>query len=410
MASVVLEAVSKIYPNGHLAVEHLDLQVADGEFVVLLGPSGCGKSTVLRMVAGLEEVTRGQVLLDGRPANDLTPAQRDIAMVFQHGALYPHFSVRENLAFPLRIAREDHGEIRAKVTELARALGIDQTLDRRPQTLSGGQRQRVAMGRAIIRRPSVFLMDEPLSSLDAALRTELRLEIGAMTRELGITTLYVTHDQVEALTLADRVALLRDGVLEDLGTPKRLYDDPATAFAAGFLGTTQLNLVVAVVERCPDGVLLDLGTQRLLVPWTDPRARPLLGHYQQHVTVGIRVDDLVPTDRPLPGRFIDGRIITLEYQGSAWTALVDAGITTHEFVARPRPRPRKRAGGFFRRPGLEGAAPAQEHVGIHRRSHLLARMPSGMRWQRSTPVRLAVDPSHLLFFGGDGRRVDPAIR
>ncbi|GAA3197229.1 ABC transporter ATP-binding protein [Actinocorallia longicatena] len=410
MASVALDAVSKIYPNGYLAVEHLDLQVADGEFLVLLGPSGCGKSTVLRMIAGLEEVTRGTVFLNGRPANDLMPSQRDIAMVFQNGALYPHFSVRENLAFPLQIAKDDHEAIRGKVVELSRALGIDQTLDRKPATLSGGQRQRVAMGRAIIRQPSVFLMDEPLSSLDTALRTELRLEIGSMTRELGITTLYVTHDQVEALTLADRIAVLRDGVLEDLGTPGQIYDDPATAFTAGFLGTTQLNLVVAQVQRCADGVLLDLGNQRLLVPWADPRARPLLGHFQQQVMVGIRVDDLVPTDDPRPGMFLDGRVVTLEYQGSSWTALVDAGITTAEFVPRPRPRPRRRSGGFFRRPTLEDAAPAQEHVGIHRRSHLMARMPSGMKWQRSTPVRLAVDPSRLLFFGADGRRVDPVIR
>jgi multiple sugar transport system ATP-binding protein len=208
MSDVVLDGVSKFYSSDHCVVDNMRLRINDGEVFVLLGPSGCGKSTVLRMIAGLEEITSGDLWLGGTLANDLAPKDRDVAMIFQSGALYPHFSVRSNIAFPLELAREDADETKIKVTEMARALGIDSMLDRKPATLSGGQRQRVAMGRAMVRDPQVFLMDEPLSSLDAALRTELRMEIGGLVRSLGATTVYVTHDQVEALTLADRIGVI----------------------------------------------------------------------------------------------------------------------------------------------------------------------------------------------------------
>ncbi|NUS02703.1 MAG: ATP-binding cassette domain-containing protein, partial [Nonomuraea sp.] len=248
MSSVVLDKVTKVYPGDYLAVDRLSLQAEDGEFLVLLGPSGCGKSTLLRMIAGLEEITEGDLWLDGQLANHLAPRDRDVAMVFQNGALYPHRTVRGNIAFPLEIAKSDPAMVRDRVTELSKALHIDETLDRRPGTLSGGQRQRVAMGRAIVRQPKLFLMDEPLSNLDAGMRTELRMEISALVRSLGVTTIYVTHDQVEALTLADRIAILNRGVLQDVGTPAQIYNDPATAFVAAFLNSQQLNLLAAGVR------------------------------------------------------------------------------------------------------------------------------------------------------------------
>ena len=413
MAGVFLDSVSKVYPGGFRAVENLRLQVEDGEFLVLLGPSGCGKSTVLRMIAGLEEVSAGEVWLGDRMANELSPAQRNIAMVFQSGALYPHFSVRQNLGFPLQIAGGDPELIKERVVELSRALGIDQTLDRRPSTLSGGQRQRVAMGRAIIREPDVFLMDEPLSNLDAALRTDLRLEIGSLTRGLGVTTIYVTHDQIEALTLADRIAVMRDGVLEDLGSPKQVYDDPATAFVASFLGATQINLLTAVVRRAHEGVLLDLGPQCLLVPWSDPRAKPLIGHHESQITVGIRVDALAPVEEPRAGAYLAGRVVALEYHGHAWAAHVDAGVTSAEFpvlTRRQKVKPARQSllGRMFR-PRAEEAALA-DHVGIHRRSDVRVDMPQGAGWKRGTPLRLSVDLTSALFFGADGRRIDQLRR
>ncbi|MFC7587074.1 ABC transporter ATP-binding protein [Nonomuraea antimicrobica] len=248
MSSVVLDKVTKVYPGDYLAVDRLSLHADDGEFLVLLGPSGCGKSTLLRMIAGLEEITEGDLWLDGEMANHLPPRDRDVAMVFQNGALYPHRTVRGNIAFPLEIAKSDPALVQERVTELSKALHIDETLDRKPGTLSGGQRQRVAMGRAIVRQPKLFLMDEPLSNLDAGMRTELRMEISALVRSLGVTTIYVTHDQVEALTLADRIAILNRGVLQDVGTPAQIYNDPATAFVAAFLNSQQLNLLAAGVR------------------------------------------------------------------------------------------------------------------------------------------------------------------
>jgi multiple sugar transport system ATP-binding protein len=249
MAEIVLDKVTKRYPDGALAVSEVDLQVAEGEFIILVGPSGCGKSTTLNMVAGLEDITSGELRIDGARMNERAPKDRDIAMVFQSYALYPHMSVRENMAFPLRLAKVDDATVRQKVEETARILDLTEHLDRRPANLSGGQRQRVAMGRAIVRRPKAFLMDEPLSNLDAKLRGQMRTSVSKLQKQLGTTTLYVTHDQTEAMTLGDRVVVLRAGYVQQIGTPQFLYDHPANLFVAGFIGSPSMNFVPATLEE-----------------------------------------------------------------------------------------------------------------------------------------------------------------
>ena len=245
MATVEYRSISKIYPDNTKALEDLDLRVEEGEMMVLVGPSGCGKSTALRLLAGLDPVTRGEVLIDGKPMNERPPQHRDIAMVFQNYALYPHMTVRGNLEFPLRMMKLSRIERTKRVEETADLLGLSQLLQRRPRELSGGQRQRVAMGRALVRQPKVFLMDEPLSNLDAKLRIQIRAEIAGLQKRLGITTLYVTHDQVEAMTLGDRIAVLNAGRLQQLGRPQELYDQPANAFVANFLGNPGMNIFSA---------------------------------------------------------------------------------------------------------------------------------------------------------------------
>ena len=249
MSRIVLEGITKRYQDGTTAVRSLDLSIADGELMVLVGPSGCGKTTALRMVAGLEEITEGTILVDGQPVNDMEPRDRDIAMVFQSYALYPHLTVRDNMAFSLKYRKTPKQEIRRRVEEAARILELDELLSRKPRQLSGGQRQRVAMGRAIVRQPRAFLMDEPLSNLDAKLRVQMRAEIAKLQRSLGVTTIYVTHDQTEAMTLGSRVAVLRHGVLQQVASPQELYRRPANLFVAGFIGSPAMNLVEATLER-----------------------------------------------------------------------------------------------------------------------------------------------------------------
>jgi multiple sugar transport system ATP-binding protein len=248
MAEVAFKDVDKIYENGVQAVFDLTLEAHDGEFLVLVGPSGCGKTTALRMVAGLEEISDGELSIGGRVVNDLTPKERDVAMVFQNYALYPHLTVWENIAFGLRLRRERKSVIDERVTWAAKMLDLTPYLQRRPKELSGGQRQRVAMGRAIVRQPQAFLMDEPLSNLDAKLRVQMRADIAHLQRELGTTTIYVTHDQVEAMTMGDRVAVMSQGVLQQVDTPQRLYDHPANLFVAGFIGTPPMNLLEADIR------------------------------------------------------------------------------------------------------------------------------------------------------------------
>lgn len=328
VSTVTLKDVTKVFRDGTIAVDSINLDVNDGEFMVLLGPSGCGKSTVLRMIAGLEDPTTGAVMLDGELANDLPPRDRKIAMVFQDFALYPHMTVGDNIAFPLRLAGiepEPRGE---RVSDVASALGIGDVLARKPGQLSGGQRQRVAMGRAIVRRPGLFLMDEPLSNLDSGLRAELRAEISGLTRELGVTTVYVTHDQAEALTMADRVAIMRRGVLQDVGTPTQVYGRPATLYVAAFLGSPRMNLLEASVYVHLDRyVTLNLGDQSLYLPWNDIRSRAVAHYHGERIVVGMRAEALTPVAPDSPGDVLRGRIRYLEHHGHESLAFLDIGAT-----------------------------------------------------------------------------------
>ncbi|WP_454854399.1 ABC transporter ATP-binding protein [Rhizobium binxianense] len=295
MAKVVLDNLTKQYANGVItAVNKLSVDIADGEFLVLVGPSGCGKSTALRMIAGLEEISGGTVAIDGDVVNDVHAKDRDIAMVFQNYALYPHMSVYDNIAFALQIAKLPRQEIENKVMEVTRILQLEPYLGRRPGQLSGGQRQRVAMGRAIVRQPSVFLMDEPLSNLDAKLRVQMRSEIARIQDRLGTTTIYVTHDQVEAMTMGDRVALMKDGVLQQVDTPSNIYGRPANTFVASFIGSPAMNLYHAGLgEKGADGASLKLGSRSLHVPEDVFRQRPELArHAGGEVIVGIRPEDM----------------------------------------------------------------------------------------------------------------------
>ena len=249
MAEIVLDKITKRYPDGALAVSEVDLQIADGEFIILVGPSGCGKSTTLNMIAGLEDISDGELRIDGQRVNERAPKDRDIAMVFQSYALYPHMSVRENMAFPLRLAKVDDATVNSKVNEAAEILDLTPHLDRKPSNLSGGQRQRVAMGRAIVRSPKAFLMDEPLSNLDAKLRVQMRTSVSKLQKQLGTTTVYVTHDQTEAMTLGDRVVVLRGGLVQQVGSPQFLYEQPANLFVAGFIGSPSMNFLPGTLEN-----------------------------------------------------------------------------------------------------------------------------------------------------------------
>ncbi len=315
MAAIELEKVTKVYPNGTVAVDELDLDVHDAEFLVLVGPSGCGKTTALRMVAGLERITAGTIRIGGRVVTDASPRDRDVAMVFQNYALYPQLSVAENIAFPLKLRKMSKDEIRRRVETAAETLGLTSWLDRRPAQLSGGQRQRVAMGRAIVREPAAFLMDEPLSNLDAKLRVQMRAEISSLQRRLGVATLYVTHDQVEAMTMGDRVAVLRDGVLQQCDEPQALYDHPTNVFVASFIGSPPMNLFEATLA--PTGAEIVLGHQRLELPATVQSARPGLAAYRgAAVVVGFRPEHLSIGPGAGTGPRLEGRVEFVEALGS----------------------------------------------------------------------------------------------
>ncbi len=291
MATVRFDKATRIYPgNDKPSVDALDLDIADGEFLVLVGPSGCGKSTSLRMLAGLEEVNAGRIFIDDRDVTDLSPKDRDVAMVFQNYALYPHMSVADNMGFALKIAGVDKSEIRRRVEEAAKILDLGEFLERKPKALSGGQRQRVAMGRAIVREPKVFLMDEPLSNLDAKLRVQTRTQIASLQRRLGITTVYVTHDQVEAMTMGDRVAVLKDGLLQQCDSPRRMYDHPDNVFVAGFIGSPAMNLFEVPVEG--NGVRFGTTTMQADLGSVAPTGGK--------VTLGVRPEDLDIADQGLP--------------------------------------------------------------------------------------------------------------
>jgi multiple sugar transport system ATP-binding protein len=293
LATVELDHVTKVYPNKTEAVSELCLEVADGEFMVLVGPSGCGKTTALRMVAGLEEISGGTVRIGGKVVNDLSPKERDVAMVFQNYALYPHMTVAENIGFSLKLRHLDKAEINRRVQEAGQTLGLESLLTVKPASLSGGQRQRVAMGRALVREPAAFLMDEPLSNLDAKLRVQMRAEVSRIQRRLGVATLYVTHDQTEAMTMGDRVAVLAHGVLQQCEAPQTLYDHPANLFVAAFIGSPAMNIYQGGMEADGGQMTVRLGDHRIIVPPSQQEARPGLAAYQgRQVAVGIRPEHL----------------------------------------------------------------------------------------------------------------------
>jgi multiple sugar transport system ATP-binding protein len=294
VAEIELESLTKIYSDGTKAVTDLDLEVGAGEFVVFVGPSGCGKTTALRMVAGLEAITSGNVKIDGRVVNDLPPKDRDIAMVFQNYALYPHMNAAKNMGFALKMRGVPKDEIDRRVREAAHILGLSDSLQKKPRTLSGGQRQRVAMGRAIVRNPQAFLMDEPLSNLDAKLRVEMRAEIARIQRDLGVTTIYVTHDQTEAMTMGDRVAVMRNGFLQQVAAPKELYDRPRNLFVAEFIGSPAMNVVMAAVEHVNGDVFVSFGGHRLRLAPATLESYPGLASYDggRQIVVGIRPEDM----------------------------------------------------------------------------------------------------------------------
>jgi multiple sugar transport system ATP-binding protein len=299
VAALELEQLTKIYADGTRAVDNLDLQIADGELVVFVGPSGCGKTSALRMIAGLEDISSGIVRVGEEVVNDLPPKARDMAMIFQNYALYPHMNVYDNMAFGLKMRGVDRGEIRRRVGQAAEILGLSEVLAKRPRHLSGGQRQRVAMGRAIVREPQVFLMDEPLSNLDAKLRVQVRAEIARIQRDLGVTTIYVTHDQSEAVTLGDRVCVLRDGVLQQVDRPQVLYDRPANLFVAGFIGSPTMNLTAAHLDAHNGGLVARFGPHTLTFPRELLADRPQLQRYAgRKVILGIRPEDITEQEGP----------------------------------------------------------------------------------------------------------------
>jgi multiple sugar transport system ATP-binding protein len=382
MAEIEFIHVSKSYGDTP-AVRDLNLQVAEGEFVVLVGPSGCGKTTALRMVAGLEEITSGEIRIGDRIVNELAPRDRDIAMVFQNYALYPHKSVYENLAFGLRMRKVPKAEQRARVEEIARKLGLSDMLNRRPAQLSGGQRQRVAMGRAIVREPKAFLMDEPLSNLDAKLRVQMRAEIARIQKALAVTTLYVTHDQVEAMTMGDRVAVMRGGILQQVDTPQRLYDFPSNLFVASFVGSPPMNLFEAAVEG--DGSRLVFGDTRLELPADVVAGRPALRAYAgRRVAVGIRPEE-VREASGWDGAHVRGRILLVEALGAEQLVHIEVAATPLE------------------RADLVDAAgqPPGPSLGVEdleRSVTLLGRFDRHLLLTPDEAVEVAIDPRLLHFF------------
>ncbi|WP_127500049.1 ABC transporter ATP-binding protein [Actinoplanes solisilvae] len=433
MSTVSLKDVTKVWPDGTIAVDHVNLDVDDGEFLVLLGPSGCGKSTVLRMIAGLEDPSEGDILLNGDPVLELAPRDRSIAMVFQDFALYPHMTVGDNIGFPLKLSGIEPVPRGERIGDVASALGIGDVLRRKPSQLSGGQRQRVAMGRAIVRRPGLFLMDEPLSNLDSGLRAELRTEITSLTRELGVTTMYVTHDQAEALTMADRVAIMRKGVLQDVGTPTEVYGRPATLYVAAFLGAPRMNLLEAsVFVHLERYIELNFGEQALYLPWNDLRARAVSHYHGERIVVGMRAEALTPVAPDVPGDVLRGRIRHLEHHGHESLAFLDIGATAiviDEMGGRERSEVTptngafKRIGGALQRlTGRSNGSVAQHRrperqsvlndPGRHHRrpAELGVRLAPYPPVTSGHPLSVAVRMDALHFFDERGDRIDVGWR
>jgi multiple sugar transport system ATP-binding protein len=396
MGTVTLEQVEKVYPNGAVAVHGLDLDIAEGEFMVLVGPSGSGKTTVLRMVAGLESITAGTITIAGREVNDLGPRDRDIAMVFQNYALYPHMTVAQNIGFALDLRKVAKDERRQKVEEAAGILGLSEYLDRKPAQLSGGQRQRVAMGRAIVRNPAAFLMDEPLSNLDAKLRVQTRAEIMRLQRRIGVATMYVTHDQIEAMTMGDRVAVLRDGYLQQVAPPQELYNSPVNTFVAGFIGSPAMNLYYGDVAE--DGASIQLGGQRLPVPPALRSGGVIEPYRGKQVIVGIRPEHL--RDAALVGESAagDGHV---ELKGDVD---VIESLGSEKLVHFRIDAPRHRADEVID-PGAEGGGgelTASGELTSATMTEGVARVEPASQIRQGEQATFAVDVEHVQLFDPDG--------
>ena len=379
MGEIRFDHVSKEYGGGVLAVRDLSLEVGEAEFMVLVGPSGCGKTTALRMVAGLEEITEGEIRIAGRVVNELAPRERDIAMVFQSYALYPHKTVFDNIAFGLRMRKVPKAERQRRVEEIAGILGLTDFLHRRPAHLSGGQRQRVAMGRAIVREPAAFLMDEPLSNLDAKLRVQMRAEIARIQKSLKVTTLYVTHDQIEAMTMGDRVAVMRDGVLQQVATPSHLYDTPRNLFVASFVGSPPMNLIEADVERDNGALVCRLRDAVLELP----AARPALEAYVgRRVAVGIRPEHVRDASLVPEGARLSGRAVLVEELGAELLAHVEVAATP-----------------LGRLDLVDAASIAADGLdALTRSATLLGRFPRESGVVADEPIEVTIDTRRLHFF------------
>ncbi len=385
MAEIQFKGITKRYPDGFEAVKAIDLDIADGEFMILVGPSGCGKSTALRMIAGLEDITDGDLIIGGDRVNDLAPRDRDIAMVFQNYALYPHMTVRDNMGFALKLAKTDPGEIDRKVTEAAKILDLEQHLERKPANLSGGQRQRVAMGRAIVRDPKCFLMDEPLSNLDAKLRVQMRTEVARIQRRLGTTMVYVTHDQTEAMTLGDRVAVMRAGLIQQVDAPAKLYDDPINLFVAGFIGSPSMNFLPGRLQG--DKLELPFGTAD--VP---ERMRGALkgGSGAREVIVGVRPehfeDASIEPDRPGLMKF-KAKVDVVESMGSELYAYFD--VETEGEVQSEELADLAKDAGLEDLPTGGG-------------QHVVARLDSDSKATAGGEIELVLDTTEIKLFDPDG--------
>jgi multiple sugar transport system ATP-binding protein len=386
VAEVVLDKVNKLYDNGFHAVHDLSIDIADGEFIVLVGPSGCGKSTALRMIAGLEDISTGTLSIGDRVVNTLSSRERDIAMVFQSYALYPHMSVADNIAYGLKIRRMDKSEIQARVKRAADMLELGPLLDRKPKQLSGGQRQRVAMGRAIVREPKVFLMDEPLSNLDAKLRVQMRAEIAQVQRDLNVTTIYVTHDQTEAMTMGDRVALMKAGVLQQLGAPQHLYDNPDNIFVAGFIGSPPMNMALATVDRTSGGVTVSMGGAEVVVPETVTSARPALASYAgRQVAIGLRSEDM--EDASIARGEVRATLTTTV----SLTEALGSEIVVHFPVDAPRVVTEDTK-------ALEEDAGTEDAPTVHAGNTWVASFSPRSRVRPGDQVQIALDPERLHYF------------
>jgi multiple sugar transport system ATP-binding protein len=394
VARIELDKLTKVYSDGTRALTGLDLGIEDGEFVVFVGPSGCGKTTALRMIAGLEDITEGTVRIGGQVVNGLPPKDRDIAMIFQNYALYPHMSAFDNMAFGLKLRKVPKVERTSRVRQAAAMLGLPEVLAKRPRTLSGGQRQRVAMGRAIVREPRAFLMDEPLSNLDAKLRVEMRAEIARLQRDLEVTTIFVTHDQVEAMTLGDRVVVLRDGFLQQIASPQELYDHPANLFVAEFIGSPSMNLVAAELARANGGWVARFGEHELPLDPSVVSARPALARFDgKRVILGIRPEDI--QDAAIAGGSDGGRI------GAVVDIREDLGseVLIHFGIGAPPVRGEDVAAAVGEEALEATAVQAREKGNV-----FVARIDRETRAGEREPIELAVNTKRLHFFDPETSR------